>query len=81
MADCVAETLVGRAMLLNAAMQQADLGRMLGGHKLFQLMPERWSHYVHYRGRGKPTYCPPDTFGFIGKPGPSSCDWIVPGIL
>lgn len=81
MAQAVAETEMGRALLLNAAMLQADWGRLLGHNEIFSLIFERWPHYVHYRGRGKPIHCPPDTFGFIGKPGPSHCDWIVPGTL
>lgn len=81
MALCAADTPAGRAMLLNAAMTQADIGRLLDHSEFFSLMFERWPHYVHYRGRHKPVHCPPDTFGFIGKPGPSHCDWIVPGTL
>jgi len=81
MALCAADTEAGRAVLINAVMQQADMGRLLDGREFFALMTERWPHYVHYRGKGKPNYCPPDTFGFLGKPGPSDCDWIVPGTL
>lgn len=80
MALAVAETESGRAMLLNAAMRQADLGRHLMHSEFLKLMMEPWPHYVHYRGR-KPNYCPPDTFGFLGQDGPSHCDWIVPGTL
>jgi len=81
MALSVAETDAGRAMLINAAMQQADTGHLLRHDQFFALMFERWPHYVHYRGRGKPVHCPPDTFGFIGKPSLTACDWIVPGTL
>lgn len=81
MALPVAETENGRALMLNAAMMQADMGRKLFHNEFFKLMYEPWPHYVHYRGRGKPCYCPPDTFGFIGRDGPSHCDWIVPGTL
>lgn len=81
MANAVMDTEEGRAMAINAAMKQADIGRLLSGREFWTLLSERWPHYVHYRGRGKPQHCPPDTFGFIGKPGPSHCDWIVPGTL
>lgn len=78
MAIPVIETEAGRAMLLNAAMKQADIGRLLSASEFFSMMQEPWPHWVHYRG-GKPNYCPPDSFGFIGKDGPSHCDWMVPG--
>ncbi len=79
MALALAETEAGRAMLLNAAMRQASMGRFLSHGEFFEMMFEPWPHYVHYRGRGRPVHCPPDTFGFIGKPGPTHCDWMVPG--
>jgi hypothetical protein len=65
-------------MLLNAALQQTDVMRLLSHNELLSLMFERWPHWVHYRGRGKPVHCPPDTFGFIGKPGLTDCDWMIP---
>lgn len=79
MALALAETEAGRAMLLNAAMQQADIGRLLNHSEFFSLMFEPWPHWVHYRGRGAPTYCPPDTFGFFAKSGLTHSDWMVPG--
>lgn len=83
MAAVLAETEAGRAMLINLVMEQADTGRafLTSERRFLSLITERWPHYVHYRGRGKPVHCPPDTFGFIGKDGPSHCDWIVPGTL
>jgi hypothetical protein len=42
---------------------------------------DKWPSYVHYRGTGKPDYCPPHVFGFLQKRGLTDCDWIVPGIL
>lgn len=79
MALSVLDTEAGRAMLLNAAMRQADMGRQLYTTELFEMMQERWPHWVHYRGNGSPVYCPPDTFGFMGVDGPSHCDWMIPG--
>lgn len=81
MAQSVIETESGRAMMINAAMRQADWGRLLYHNELISMMLERWPHFVHYRGRGKPHHCPPDTFGFVGKPSLTACDWIVPGTL
>lgn len=78
MALPVIETEAGRAMLLNAAMKQADLGRHLHTREFFDMMLEPWPSWVHYKGT-KPIYCPADTFGFIGPDGPSHCDWMVPG--
>lgn len=79
MALSVYETVEGRAMMLNAAMRQADMGRLLQHNEFIEMMLERWPHWVHYRGRGSPRHCPPDTFGFIGKPSLTACDWMVPG--
>lgn len=82
MAQAVLETESGRAMLLNATMRQADIGRLLDNSEFLALLSEPWPHYVHYRarhGRGSPHHCAPDKFGFMGKYGPSDCDWIVPG--
>lgn len=78
MALSVLDTVPGRAMLVNAAMRQADLGRILAPSEIFDMMMERWPHWVHYKGR-RPVYCPPDTFGFIGRPACNHCDWMVPG--
>jgi hypothetical protein len=72
------ETESGRALLLNAAMTQADLGRVLQPTEFLAMMSEPWPHFVHYRGRSA-NYCAPDAFGFLGKYGPSACDWMVPG--
>lgn len=82
MALAVIGTESGRAMLLNAAMKQANLNRLLGYSEWLSIwlsmMIEPWPHWVHYRG-GRANYCPPDTFGFMGEGGPSDCDWMVPG--
>lgn len=79
MALALVETEAGRAMLINAAMRQADMGRLLDHGEFFRMMLEPWPHWVHYRAPRKPSHCPPDTFGFIGKYRLTDCDWIVPG--
>ncbi len=81
MAVCAANTEAGRAALINAAMMSADLGMLIDSNMFVSLMLERWPHYVHYHGRGKPHYCPPDQYGFMQKRGVTDCDWIVPGTL
>ncbi len=81
MALCAADTPEGRAVLINAAMESADLGYLVSNKRLIDLILERWPHCVHYYGKGKPRYCPPDQFGFWQKRGVTDCDWIVPGTL
>ena len=78
MALALIETEAGRALLINVAFRQADLGRLLTPTEFLGMMTEPWPHYVHYRG-GAPVYCAPDRFGFIGRDAPSNCDWMVPG--
>ena len=79
MALALAETEAGRALLINAAMNQADLGRHLLHNEFFAMMFEPWPHWIHYRAPRKPHHCSPESFGFIGKHGATDCDWMVPG--
>ena len=78
MATMLAETEAGRAMLLNAAMTQAAIGRHLFATELYAIMFERWPHYVYYV-KGRPQHFAPDTFPLIEAKGPSDCVWMIPG--